>query len=146
MRKRALAVVGALLLCGFSSLVLSGPRAPAPRQSLNIIREVRHELVMLPRYNLFDWLQYKVQPDGTVVLLGQVVTPSLKSDAGNTVKRIEGVERVDNQIEILPLSPNDDRIRRAVYQAIYGFNSPLFRYATSSVPSIHIIVKNGNVW
>src|SRR6266513_5953296 len=85
-----------------------------------IVKEVHHELVMLPFYGVFDNLAYKVSPDGTVSLLGQVSRPTLKSDAENVVKRIEGVERVDNQIKVLPVSPNDDRIRRAVYRAIYG--------------------------
>jgi hyperosmotically inducible protein len=110
-----------------------------------LIKEVRHELVMLPYYNLFDWLEYEVQPDGAVILRGEVVRPTLKSDAEHVVKRIEGVTYVVNQIEVLPLSPNDERIRRAVYRAIFNWNSPLFRYATQAVPSIHIIVKNGNV-
>ena len=70
----------------------------------------------------------------------------MKKDAEKAVKDVEGVERVENQIEVLPLSGQDDRIRRAVYYAIYGNNSPLFRYATAVVPSIHIIVKHGNVW
>src|SRR6266850_7217246 len=84
-----------------------------------ITREVRHELVMLPYYGVFDNLAYKV--DGsTVTLLGQVTKPTLKSDAENVVKKIEGVEKVKNEIEVLPLSPADDRIRRAEYRAIYG--------------------------
>src|ERR1700694_1963782 len=109
-----------------------------------IIKEVRHELVLLPYYGVFDNLAYKVSPDGTVTLLGQVSRPTLKSDAENVVKRIEGVERVDNQIKVLPVSPNDDRIRRAVYRAIYG-NEVLSQYALRAVPPIHIIVENGNV-
>jgi hyperosmotically inducible periplasmic protein len=109
-----------------------------------IVKEVHHELVMLPFYGVFDNLAYKVTPDGTVTLLGQVSRPTLKSDAENVVKRIEGVERVDNQIKVLPLSPNDDRIRRAVYRAIYG-NEVLSQYALRAVPPIHIIVENGNV-
>ncbi len=108
-----------------------------------IAREVRHELVMLPYYGVFDNLAYKVDGD-TVTLYGQVTRPTLKSDAENVVKDIEGVERVRNQIEVLPLSPNDDRIRIAVYRAIYG-HPGLDRYALAAVPSIHIIVKNGNV-
>jgi hyperosmotically inducible protein len=90
-------------------------------------------------------LQFEVQPDGVVTFKGEVTQPRLKSDAENVVKRIEGVESVINQIEVLPRSPNDDRIRRAVYQAIFNFNSPLFRYAVAATPSIHIIVENGNV-
>jgi len=109
-----------------------------------IVREVRHELVMLPFYGVFDNLAYKVDPDGTVTLLGQVARPVLKSDAENAVKRIEGVEKVVNNIEALPTSPNDDRIRRAVYRAVYG-NSVLSQYQLRAVPPIHIIVNKGHV-
>ena len=109
-----------------------------------IVKEVHHELVMLPFYGVFDNLAYKVSPDGTVTLLGEVSRPTLKSDAENAVKGIEGVERVDNQIKVLPTSPNDDRIRRAVYRSIYG-NDVLSQYALRAVPPIHIIVENGNV-
>jgi hyperosmotically inducible periplasmic protein len=108
-----------------------------------IVREVRHELVMLPYYGVFDNLAYSVN-GSTVTLTGQVTQPVLKSDAENVVKRIEGVENVVNQIEVLPLSPNDDRIRRAVYRAIYSQPS-LQMYSMRAVPPIHIIVKNGNV-
>ena len=120
----------------------------APRQApatAYLNKEVRHELVMLPYYSLFDWLQFEVKPDDSVVLMGQVTKPTLKSDAENVVKRIEGVTKVVNQIEVLPLSPNDDRIRRAVYRALFSSNSPLFRYGLGAVPPIHILVKNGNV-
>lgn len=109
-----------------------------------IVREVRHELVTLPYYGVFDWLEYEVQNDGTVVLRGQVVRPTTKSDAGGRVKDIDGVSRVQNEIEVLPLSSQDDRLRVALYRAIYNSNSPLFRYATQSVPPIHLIVKRGH--
>ena len=106
-------------------------------------REVRHELVMLPFYGVFDNFAFKV--DGyKVTLLGQVTRPTLKTDAERVVKGIEGVESVDNQIEVLPLSPNDDRIRLAVYRAIYR-HTALNRYELRAVPPIHIIVRNGNV-
>ena len=133
-----LVTVAALLL---TSLMLVGAASAAPTGLAN---SVRHQLVMLPYYSLFDWLQFEVQ-DGTVVLMGQVTRPTLKSDAENVVKRIEGVEKVDNRIEVLPLSPNDDRIRRAVYRTLFSQNSPLFRYGLGAVPPIHIIVRNGNV-
>lgn len=108
-----------------------------------LMREVRHELVMLPYYGVFDNLAYRI--DGyKVTLYGQVTRPTLKADAGRVVKQIEGVESVDNQIQVLPLSATDDRIRRAVYRAIYS-NPGLDRYTLSAVPSIHIIVENGNV-
>ena len=123
----------------------STQNAPLSQKGIDrIVKEVHHELVMLPFYGVFDNLAYKVSPDGTVTLLGQVSRPTLKSDAENVVKRIEGVERVDNQLKVLPASPNDDRIRRAVYRAIYG-NEVLSQYALRAVPPIHIIVENGNV-
>jgi hyperosmotically inducible protein len=122
---------------------LSADERPSSRGAERITREVRHELVMLPYYGVFDNLAYKV--DGySVTLMGQVTRPTLKSDAENVVKKIEGVEKVKNEIEVLPASPGDDRLRRAAYRAIYG-NSVLSRYALQAVPPIHIIVKNGNV-
>jgi hyperosmotically inducible periplasmic protein len=108
-----------------------------------ITKEVRHELVMLPYYGVFDNLAYRVD-GGTVTLFGQVTRPTLKSDAEKAVKSIEGVERVINNIEVLPLSPLDDRIRLAQYRAIYS-TPGLDRYGLQAVPPIHIIVKNGNV-
>ena len=115
----------------------------ADRGTQRIIREVRHELVMLPYYSLFDNLSYRVE-GSKVTLLGQTVRPALKDEAASAVKKIEGVETIDNQIELLPLSPNDDRLRRALYRAIYS-QAPLERYALGALPPIHIIVKNGNV-
>ena len=117
--------------------------AAADATTDRLIKEVRHELVMLPYYSVFDNLAYRV--DGTrVTLFGQVVRPTLKSDAENVVKKIEGVTAVNNEIEVLPLSPNDDQIRRAEFRAIYS-KPDLQRYALGAVPPIHIIVKNGNV-
>jgi hyperosmotically inducible protein len=98
---------------------------------------------MLPYYSVFDNLAYKV--DGyTVTLLGEVTKPTLKSDAEKAVKKIEGVENVVNNIEVLPLSPMDDQIRRAVYRAVYS-QPGLEMYSLRAVPTIHIIVKNGHV-
>jgi hyperosmotically inducible protein len=98
---------------------------------------------MLPYFGVFDNIAYKV--DGyTVTLLGQVVKPVLKSDAENAVKRIEGVEKVDNQIEVLPPSPMDDRLRLRLFRAIYGFPA-LQKYALGVQKPIRIIVKNGHV-
>jgi hyperosmotically inducible periplasmic protein len=108
-----------------------------------LVKEVRHQLVMLPWYSVFDNLAYKVDGD-KVTLFGQVTRPTLKSDAEAAVKSIEGVSSVVNNIEVLPPSPMDDQIRRAVYRAIYS-EPALSRYSIQAVPSIHIIVKNGNV-
>jgi len=108
-----------------------------------IAREVRHELVMLPYYGVFDNLAFRVD-GGTVTLLGQVTRPTLKSDAENVVKDVEGVTKVVNQIQVLPLSSTDDRIRIAEYRAIFG-QPGLDRYAMQAVPPIHIIVDNGKV-
>ena len=150
MKKSLLAVLALSLI--FSMVALASPTSQnnqstgaVNQKSIDrIIKEVRHELVMLPFYGVFDNLSYKVDPDGTVTLLGQVSRPVLKSDAENVVKHIEGVEKVVNNIEVLPTSINDDQIRRATYRAIYG-NEVLSQYQLRAVPPIHIIVKNGHV-
>ncbi len=141
MKLRPLLVTCVMLALASAAL---GRQAAAPEAATaRITREVRHELLMLPYFSVFDNLSYKV--DGyNVTLMGQVTRPTLKSDAENVVKRIEGVEHVDNQIEVLPLSPNDERIRRATYRAIYGYPS-LQKYAMGVQQPIRIIVKNGNV-
>jgi hyperosmotically inducible periplasmic protein len=114
-----------------------------PKTQQQLVKEVRHQLVMLPFYSVFDNLEYRVEGD-KVILQGQVTRPTLKSDAEAAVKGVEGVTSVENNIEVLPLSSMDDQIRRAVYRAIYSDPS-LSRYGWSAIPSIHIIVKNGNV-
>jgi hyperosmotically inducible protein len=113
------------------------------KSSQNLVREVRHQLLLLPYYSVFDNLAFKVDGDH-VTLEGQVVRPTLKSDAENAVKSIEGVSGVTNNIEVLPTSPMDDQLRHALYRAIYG-DPTLNKYSWSSVASIHIIVKNGHV-
>src|SRR5712672_3410880 len=117
----------------------------AAQVDARLVKRIRHELATLPYYGVFDWLEFEVRPDNTVVLRGQVVRPTTKSDAEARVKKIDGVAGVVNEIEVLPLSPSDDRLRLALYRTLYNWDSPLFRYATQSVPPIHIIVKNGRV-
>jgi hyperosmotically inducible periplasmic protein len=124
----------------------SRPRAERDARELaSLVKEIRKELVTLPFFGVFDWLEGKVEPDGTVFLAGQVTRPTLKKDAQRRVEKVEGVDRVINQIEVLPLSPNDDRIRRAVFRELFNFNSPLFRYGQGPNPSIHIIVSRGKL-
>src|SRR5271165_5122435 len=113
------------------------------RAQERITREVRHELLMLPYFGVFDYIAFKVDGNN-VTLLGQVVRPTLKSDAENVVKHIEGVEKVDNQIEVLPPSPMDDRLRLRLFRAIYGFPG-LQKYELGVQKPIRIIVKNGHV-
>jgi hyperosmotically inducible protein len=115
----------------------------SPESQDKLIREIRHELIMLPYYGVFDNLAFSLN-GRTVTLSGQVVQPVTRSDAQNAVKRIEGVENVVNNIDVLPPSPMDDRIRREVYRSIYSYG-PLFKYGGMAVPPIHIIVKNGRV-
>ena len=151
MRKelRALFVVFLLAVAGAAA---PNSRAASPQEKKQrseakytekLVKEVRHQLVMLPWYSVFDNLSYKVEGD-KVTLYGEVTRPTLKSDAEAAVKSIEGVATVVNNIEVLPLSPMDDQTRRAVYRAIYG-EAALSRYGFQAVPSIHIIVKNGSV-
>jgi len=117
---------------------------PGDKADTRIAREVRHQLVMLPYYSIFDDLAFRVN-GSSVTLLGSVVKPVLKSDAENVVKRVEGVNQVINQIKVLPLSPMDDQIRYAEYRAIYGDPALGTRYGYRALPSIHIIVANGHV-
>jgi len=117
--------------------------AGAPGESL-LARQVRHQLIMLPYYGVFDDLAFQIN-GGIVTLVGSVTRPVLKSDAENAVKRIEGVSQVVNEIKVLPLSPMDGQIRRAAYRAIYGDPALSTRYGFRAVPSIHIIVENGHL-
>jgi hyperosmotically inducible protein len=120
------------------------PYVTGPANETALIKEVRHNLLMLPYYGVFDDLGFTV--DGsTVTLTGQVNDPTLKNDAGNAVKKIKDVTNVVNNIEVLPLSPADNSVRLAAYRAIYNDPALSVRYAYRATPPIHIIVKNGNV-
>src|SRR5262245_45335793 len=127
------------------STTLRTPAARDQRRVVALAEEVRHQLVTLPYYSVFDWLEANVAPNGNVTLTGDVVRPTTKSDAEARLKDLESVNGVINKIEVLPLSPTDDQLRIALYRAIFKFDSPLFRYGTAAVPSIHIIVANGHV-
>jgi hyperosmotically inducible protein len=135
-------IVLTFLLCALATPGFA-QRPISPKGIERIQREVRHEILMLPYFGVFDYIAFKVD-NSTVTLLGQVTRPTLKSDAEKVVKDIEGVEKVDNQIDVLPPSPADDRIRLALFRAIYDFPS-LQRYALPVVKPIRIIVKNGRV-
>jgi hyperosmotically inducible protein len=131
-----------LALCaGFiSAAPTSGLSGKAPRP---LEDRVRHELLMLPYYNVFDNLSFRVD-NGTVTLFGQVTQPVVSDDAVSSVKHLEGVSSVKNEIEVLPLSDFDNQIRWRTYFAIYGYG-PLQHYSMGTQPPIRIIVKNGNV-
>ncbi len=120
------------------------PYVNGPAGEAKMIQEIRHHLVSIPYYSVFDDLGFTVN-GGTVTLVGQVTQPVVKDDASAVLKKVEGVTQVINNIEVLPLSPLDARIRRDVYRAIYGDPMLSTRYGFQALPSIHIIVKNGNV-
>ncbi|MGA8184111.1 MAG: BON domain-containing protein [Terriglobia bacterium] len=123
---------------------LARAQRPVPERAVDRIqREVRHRILMLPYYNVFDNITYKVE-GYNVTLMGAVTRPTVKSQAGNVVKDIEGVQKVENNIEVLPLSPMDNALRLRLFRAIYGYTA-LQRYALSVQKPIRIIVKNGNV-
>jgi len=149
MRTEFRALLVATLMAAQLTTPLPAPASPLPqskdepKSQQEITKEVRHQLVMLPYYSVFDNLAYRVEGD-KVILEGQVVRPSLKSDSEGAVKNIPGVSSVVNNIEVLPPAPMDDQLRRALYRAIYG-EPALSRYGFSAVASIHIIVKGGNV-
>ena len=144
-------VLWPIVVLGVTPMITAEPVAPPAKDRRPVSiqaqerleRVIGHELRMMPYVSVFDYLEYRVK-GYDVELYGQVTRPTLKSDSERIVKRIEGVEKVTNHIEVLPLSSHDDRIRNAVYRAIYS-NSFLSRYAMQVVPPLRIIVKNGNV-
>ena len=142
MKLRALLLACSVLAWG-CPLLAQHPSEPSARAVERLQKEVRHELLMLPYFGVFDNLTYKVS-GYNVTLMGQVTRPTLKLDAERAVKGIEGVEHVDNQIEVLPTSPMDDNLRLRLYRAIYGY-APLEKYALGVQKPIRIIVKGGHV-
>lgn len=150
MKDKLRALLAGLLIAASTALCAhpaSAPQVDKHQRSealyrQRLVKQVRHQLLMLPWYSVFDNLAFEVDRD-KVTLIGEVTRPVLKSDAEAAVKSIEGVASVRNNIEVLPLSPMDDQLRRALYRTIYS--GPLQRYSLGAVPSIHIIVKNGHV-
>jgi hyperosmotically inducible protein len=146
MRIGKAAIPSAALIFSLCWIPSSGAQSKQELEKIHarLVSQVRHELIMLSRYTVFDNLQFQITDVDTVVLSGEVVRPTLKSDAESAVRRLEGVGKLINKIEVLPLSPSDDRIRVAAYRAI--FSKPGFdKYGFQAVPPIHIIVKNGNI-
>ena len=123
--------------CALPIFACAGTSAAAD----NTVREIRHELLLVAGYTSFDWITYRLD-NGKVTLLGAVTRPALKRDAEKAVKGIDGVSSVQNNIEVLPASASDDRIRRDVLRSI---DQEMFAYLSELVKRIHIIVKNGNV-
>jgi hyperosmotically inducible protein len=133
-----------LALALSATLALFSPLQQKDSRTIRVETDVERELFLLPNYSVFDFLAFRVEPGGTIRLLGQVTRPTLKADAERRAKRVEGVEQVINDIEVLPVSPSDDAIRLAVARNIYNSNA-LDRYGFQSQPPIHIIVKQGRV-
>lgn len=150
MKKSVLALLAGTLLLSLSAVAKDkddkhiDPYVTGPENEARMIKDIRHALVTLPWYGVFDDLGFTVD-GGNVTLVGQVVKPVLKDDAGRVVKRVEGVTNLVNNIEVLPLSGMDDQSRRAVYRSIYGDPQIGMRYGYQALPSIHIIVKNGHL-
>jgi hyperosmotically inducible protein len=141
---RAAAAVAAVVIAASAAVAAPADSASQRAAYEQLAKKVRRELVTLPWYGVFDNLAYEI--DGsTVRLYGQVVRPTTRSDAERRVRRLAGVERVVNQIEVLPLSSFDDSIRANVYRTLYNWDSPLFRYGRGTNPSIHIVVNRGHL-
>lgn len=138
MLKRLIGI--AVLFVLSASSIVAGP---STSQSDRYTEHIRKELAKIPTYGVYDNLAFEVRGN-TVILTGQVTRPTTRKDAERRVKRIEGVERVINRIEVLPPSPMDDAIRRRVRLAI-SRSGGLYRYFLGANPSIHIIVKRGHV-
>lgn len=139
------AFIAAIVLVSLSASPLGAQRGsqPSPKFTRNAQKQIMHEILMLPYYGVFDVIGFKLE-GYNVTLYGHVVNASLRSDAQHAIKKIEGIENINNQIEILPPSPMDDRLRRELFRAIYGY-TPLQRYGVGSNRPIHIIVDHGHV-
>src|SRR5262249_8548243 len=123
---------------------LANPAERDARTTMALAAEIRHQLLTLPYYGIFDWLEADVKPDGTVTLRGEVVRPVTKSDAESRVKKLEDVKAVANEIEALPVSTFDDETRVAIYRKLVR-ELGLEKYFLQAVPPVHIIVKGGHV-
>lgn len=141
-RRNLIAVIATLAIAA-TATVAAPKAASASNRNQQVVKQVRRELVTLPYYGVFDNLAYEVN-GSTVTLSGQVTRPSTRSDAGRRVAKIAGVQQVVNNIEVLPLSPFDDSIRRQAYRAVFN-TAGLYRYAMGANPSIHIIVNRGQL-
>ena len=150
MKNSVLALVAGTLLVSFTAFAADkndkhmDPFLRGPENEARLVKDVRHALVTLPWYGVFDDLGFNIN-GSTVTLVGEVVNPVTKGDAERSVKHVEGVTNVINNIEVLPVSPMDDQLRRAVYRTIYGDPQIGTRYGYQALPSIHIIVKNGHL-
>ena len=142
-KEKIIALVAVLMLAATVTIAAPAASNNSGLDEQQVSQKVRHELVTLPYYGVFDNLAYKIE-GSTVTLYGQVVDPVTREDAERRVAKIKGIERVINNIEVLPLSPSDDSIRVRTYRAIFSTDG-LYRYAMGANPSIHIIVRNGNV-
>ena len=141
MKKTIYSAVIASILATTPLISASLPTAQTGQQRL--AEQIRKELITLPFYGVFDQMSFSLN-GRQVTLKGEVTRPVLKSSAFNVVKRISGVEEVINEIEVLPLSPNDDRLRISLYRTIFG-QASLGRYTMGAIPPVRILVKNGNV-
>jgi hyperosmotically inducible periplasmic protein len=140
MWKQLAAMTAGMVLA--ASLALGSTPVPQPVEE-NLAKQVRHEIALLPFLSVFDNIEIAVN-GYDVTLRGQVIRPTLKTGAERVARKVEGVESVRNEIEVLPLSRFDDQIRLAVLRSVYG-SSMLSRYAINPIAPIRIIVRNGNV-
>lgn len=136
-------IFSAVLASVLATTPLIGSNLPVEQTEERLAKQIRRELVTLPFYGVFDDMRFSLQ-GRKVILTGYVTRPVLASSAANVVRRIKGVEEVENRIEVLPLSPNDDRLRIAVYRTIFS-QASLGRYTLGAIPPVRILVKNGDV-
>jgi hyperosmotically inducible protein len=142
-KNRIIGVIAIVAIAAVAAIAAPGASNESGGGDQQVAQKVRHELVTLPYYGVFDNLAYEIDGN-TVTLYGQVVRGVTRSDAGHRVAKISGVERVVNNIEVLPLSSFDDQIRVRTYRTIFNMGG-LYRYAMGANPSIHIVVKGGHV-
>ncbi len=141
-RRTVSTLVVAVVLLAVPGFAAQG--TPSSVANPNLERDVRHAINTLAYYGVFDDLSFTIDDSGAVTLSGQVMQYNVHNSAINAVKNVAGVTRVNDNIEVLPLSPFDNGIRIRAYNAIFGYPA-LSRYAINARPPIHIVVKNGNI-
>jgi hyperosmotically inducible periplasmic protein len=140
-----LALLLAMVMSSIRGQTTAGksPVKSEDNRSSSLSREIHHQILVLPFYSVFDSIDFTLE-GRKVTLTGQVLRHTLKENAEGAVKNIEGIAVVVNHIEVLPASPADDDLRRAVYRSLYE-DPTLARYGVQNMPPVHIIVKNGRV-
>jgi len=135
--------MGKIIACFAAAALVVSSAAAQERKNLQVFNDISSQVLRYAHYTIFDDVNASIN-NGVVTLTGRVTMPFKKDDIEKRVAKVDGVQRVDNKIRVLPVSPFDDSLRSRIAHAIYD-NSSFWHYAAMANPPIHIIVENGRV-